>query len=113
VTSWHVILSTLKKDGWRRMRQIHPGESHLWGLLQEAGRSCVVVWRRCWGAACLLCPTETDPEVHPNHPRKQETKNERNKLATRSALTWYPGTPIRDIKRTDLGPAVQVPGSCY
>ena len=34
-------------------------------------------------------PPPIDPEIHPNRPRKQETKYERNNLAARSVLTWY------------------------
>jgi hypothetical protein len=34
-------------------------------------------------------PPPIDPEFHPNRPRKQETKYERNNLAARSVLTWY------------------------
>jgi hypothetical protein len=34
-------------------------------------------------------PPPIDPEIHPNRPRKQGTKHERNNLAARSVLTWY------------------------
>ena len=34
-------------------------------------------------------PPPIDPEIHPNRPRKQETRYERNNLAARSVLTWY------------------------
>jgi hypothetical protein len=34
-------------------------------------------------------PPPIGPKIHPNRPRKQETKYERNHLAARSVLTWY------------------------
>jgi hypothetical protein len=54
-------------------------------------------------------PPPIGPGIHPNRPRKQGTKHERNNLAARSVLTWYSSSQYTRITRSILGPAVQVP----
>jgi hypothetical protein len=41
-----------------------------------------------------------DPKIHPNRPRKQETKHERNNLAARSVLTWHSQGQVYWAKNT-------------